>query len=83
MPGCCTPQVPECLRDLRAMYEAATVDDVHDAYAHFELGDDRVFTCVGTSGPQPPASKSGSSAGAGARCSPHPCQSGPLSTTNC
>ena len=48
-------KVPECLRDLRAMYEAATVDDVHDAYAHFEMDDDHVFTCVGTSGPQPPA----------------------------
>ena len=48
-------KVPECLRDLRAMYDAAAVDDVHDAYARFELGDDRVFTCVGTSGPQPPA----------------------------
>ena len=47
-------KVPECLRDLRAMYDAATVDDVHDAYAHFELDDDHVFTCVGTSGPQPP-----------------------------
>lgn len=48
-------KVPECLRDLRAMYDAATVDDVHDAYAHFEMDDDHVFTCVGTSGPQPPA----------------------------
>ncbi len=63
-------KVPECLRDLRAMYDAATVDDVHDAYAHFELGDDRVFTCVGTSGPQPPPAKPGSGARPGMRTAP-------------
>lgn len=43
-------KVPECLRDLRAMYEAATIDDVADAYAQFRMDDDHVFTCVGTSG---------------------------------
>lgn len=47
-------KVPECLRDLRAMYEAATIDDINDAYANFELDDDHIFTCVGTSGPNPP-----------------------------
>ena len=43
-------KVPECLRDLRTMYEAATIDDVNDAYAQFQMDDDHVFTCVGTSG---------------------------------
>jgi hypothetical protein len=43
-------KVPECLRDLRTMYEAATIDDVNDAYAQFQMGDDQIFTCVGTSG---------------------------------
>ncbi|CAL8466878.1 g6414 [Coccomyxa elongata] len=47
-------KVPECLRDLRAMYEAATIDDINDAYANFCLDDDRIFTCVGTSGPTAP-----------------------------
>ena len=75
-PGAALPQVPECLRDLRAMYEAATVDDVHDAYSHFELDDDRVFTCVGTSGPQPPALRAGAPAAAGKRRSQH--QSAPV-----
>ena len=43
-------KVPECLRDLRTMYEAATIDDVNDAYAQFHMDDDQIFTCVGTSG---------------------------------
>jgi hypothetical protein len=47
-------KVPECLRDLRLMYEAATIDDINDAYAQFAMDDDNVFTCVGTSGPTAP-----------------------------
>ena len=47
-------KVPECLRDLRVMYEAATIDDINDAYSNFALDDDHIFTCVGTSGPTPP-----------------------------
>ncbi len=43
-------KVPECLRDLRIMYEAATIDDVNDAYAQFQMADNQIFTCVGTSG---------------------------------
>lgn len=45
---------PEAVRDLRRAYEAATVDDVHDAYARLALGDGDVFTCIATSGPAPP-----------------------------
>jgi predicted Zn-dependent peptidase len=48
-------KVPEAVRDLRRMYEAATVDDVHEAYAQLALGDGDVFVCVGTSGPEEPA----------------------------
>ena len=40
----------ECLRDLRAMYEAVTVEDVSDAYNQFDFSDGAVFTCIGTSG---------------------------------
>lgn len=40
----------ECLRDLRGMYEAITVEDVYDAYSQFDFSDDAVFTCIGTSG---------------------------------
>lgn len=52
-------KVPECLRDLRLMYEAATIDDINDAYLHFNMDNDNVFTCVGTSGPNPPPQQRG------------------------
>uniref|UniRef100_A0A061SA19 Insulinase (Peptidase family m16) family protein isoform 2 n=1 Tax=Tetraselmis sp. GSL018 TaxID=582737 RepID=A0A061SA19_9CHLO len=55
------PSVPskrlECLRDLRAMYEAATLEDVYEAFSYLRLDEQSVFTCVGTSGktaPPPP-----------------------------
>lgn len=40
----------ECLRDLITMYEAATVEDIFDAYSQFDFSDEKVFTCIGTSG---------------------------------
>ncbi|KAI8464353.1 MAG: LuxS/MPP-like metallohydrolase [Monoraphidium minutum] len=53
-----SPGVPykrvECLRDLRAMYEAANVDDIYEAYDCLAIGEGEVFTCVGTSGKSPP-----------------------------
>jgi hypothetical protein len=53
-----SPDVPykrvECLRDLRSMYECATIDDLYDAYTRFDFSDEAVFTCVGTSGKAPP-----------------------------
>uniref|UniRef100_A0A383WE33 Peptidase M16 N-terminal domain-containing protein n=1 Tax=Tetradesmus obliquus TaxID=3088 RepID=A0A383WE33_TETOB len=53
-----SPDVPykrvECLRDLRCMYESATIDDLYDAYTRFDFSDEAVFTCVGTSGKAPP-----------------------------
>lgn len=48
----------ECLRDLNAMYEATTIDDVYEAYSYLKLDEDSVFSCIGTSGksaPQEPA----------------------------
>lgn len=45
----------EVLRDLIHMYEAATVEDIYEAVAEFNLGDDNVYTCIGVSGKQPPA----------------------------
>lgn len=43
----------QCLRDLQRMYEAATVDDVMQAYHEIPVDDDHIFTCIGTSGPNP------------------------------
>jgi hypothetical protein len=48
----------ECLRDLRAMYETITVDDIYDAYSQFDFSDDAVFTCIGTSGKEAVLNKS-------------------------
>ena len=48
-------KVLECLRDFRAMYEAATVEDVYDAYSQFALDDEHIVSCIGTSGPNPPS----------------------------
>ena len=51
------PEVPlkrlECLRDLPHMLQAAMVDDIHDAYGKLLVDDDHIFTCIGTSGPEP------------------------------
>jgi hypothetical protein len=52
-------KVPECLRDLTLMYEAVTIDDINEAYSHFQMDNEHVFTCVGTSGPTPPPQRSG------------------------
>jgi predicted Zn-dependent peptidase len=69
------PGVPhktvEALRDMVAVYESATVDDLYAVYDALELGDADVFTCVGTSGkvappaPPPPAIGGGGMVGAG------------------
>ena len=48
----------ECLRDLRAMYEAVTVEDIYDAYSQFDFSDEAVFTCIGTSGKEAVLKKS-------------------------
>jgi len=59
------PHVPykniECLRDLKALYESLTVDDMYLLYSQLKLDDNSIFTCVGTSGksapPPPPANR--------------------------
>lgn len=43
----------QCLRDLQRMYEAATVEDVMQAYHQIPVDDSHIFTCIGTSGPTP------------------------------
>ena len=43
----------QCLRDLQRMYEAASVEDVMQAYHQIPVDDDHIFTCIGTSGPNP------------------------------
>lgn len=45
-------KVPECLRDVRAAFEAATLEDLYVWYDQLQLSDDSIFTCIGTSGPQ-------------------------------
>lgn len=35
------------------MLEAATPEDVYDAYDHMAVDDDSILTCIGTSGPNP------------------------------
>lgn len=49
-----SPAVPlksmECLRDMTLMYDAITVDDIYEAYNHFDFSDEATFTCIGTSG---------------------------------
>lgn len=47
----------ECLRDLRAMYEAATINDVYDAYSYLRLDNASVYSCIGTSGKTPPPAR--------------------------
>lgn len=48
----------ECLADLKMMYEAVTVEDIHDAYEQFDFSDEAVFTCIGTSGKEAVLQKS-------------------------
>ena len=49
-----SPAVPlksvECLRDMTLMYDAITVEDIYEAYNHFDFSDEATFTCIGTSG---------------------------------
>lgn len=39
-----------CISDLKLMYEAATVEDVQNAYSQLKVGDEDVHWCVGISG---------------------------------
>lgn len=43
----------QCLRDLQRMYEAATTEDLMQAYHRIPVDDGHIFTCIGTSGPTP------------------------------
>ncbi|KAG1670958.1 hypothetical protein FOA52_011393 [Chlamydomonas sp. UWO 241] len=40
----------QCLRDLKIMYEAITVEDIYHLYNNFNFDDNHIFTCVGISG---------------------------------
>lgn len=61
-----SPSVPyksiDCLRDLRPMFEAVTLEDVYQAYGQFDFGEGGIFTCVGTSGQEAPAAAVASAA---------------------
>lgn len=52
------PNVPqktlECLRDLQQLYNTVSVDDIRYVYEQFNFDDDHIYTCVGTSGKEPP-----------------------------
>lgn len=41
-----------CIRDLFKLYEAATIDDVYNAYDLLKVDDESVFTCMGIAGAQ-------------------------------
>ena len=47
-----------CLSDLKLMYEAATVEDVQNAYAQLRVGEEDVHWCVGVSGSSAPSTTS-------------------------
>ena len=42
-----------CLRDLERLIETATVSDVMGAYHQLAVDDSSLYTCIGTSGPEP------------------------------
>lgn len=44
----------QCLRDLKTIYEATTVEDVYHLYNFFDFDNNHIFTCVGISGRNPP-----------------------------
>ncbi|KAI5069253.1 hypothetical protein GOP47_0015554 [Adiantum capillus-veneris] len=41
-----------CIRDLFKLYEAATIEDVYNAYDLLKVDDESVFTCMGIAGAQ-------------------------------
>ncbi|ONK70206.1 uncharacterized protein A4U43_C05F31360 [Asparagus officinalis] len=41
-----------CIKDLNALYEAATVEDVYMAYEHLKVDDNSLFSCIGVAGAQ-------------------------------
>jgi len=58
-------KTPQCLRDLVAMYEACTIEDVAGVYDLFNFTDGNVFTCIGTSGKNGPPPAPGAKAAGG------------------
>mmetsp|Transcript_40731 Transcript_40731/g.121487 ORF Transcript_40731/g.121487 Transcript_40731/m.121487 type:complete len:235 (-) Transcript_40731:440-1144(-) len=44
----------QCLRDLKTIYEAITVEDIYHLYNFFNFDDDHIFTCIGISGKTAP-----------------------------
>lgn len=41
-----------CIKDLTALYEAATIEDVYIAYDQLKIDDDSLYSCVGVAGTQ-------------------------------
>lgn len=41
-----------CIKDLTALYEAATMEDVYIAYNQLKIDDDSLYSCVGVAGTQ-------------------------------
>lgn len=46
------PQDISCIKDLTALYEAATIEDVYIAYNQLKIDDDSLYSCVGVAGTQ-------------------------------
>mmetsp|Transcript_39203 Transcript_39203/g.47468 ORF Transcript_39203/g.47468 Transcript_39203/m.47468 type:complete len:1112 (+) Transcript_39203:2-3337(+) len=51
----CVPEkTVDCIKDLLPMLTAATVEDIYAAYDALPLENSHLFSCIGTSGKQPP-----------------------------
>ncbi|RZC65954.1 hypothetical protein C5167_009648 [Papaver somniferum] len=41
-----------CIKDLPSLYEAATIEDIYQAYDQLKIDEDSLFSCIGVAGPQ-------------------------------
>ncbi|MCL7025364.1 hypothetical protein MKW94_015068 [Papaver nudicaule] len=41
-----------CIKDLISLYEAATIEDIYEAYDQLKIDEDSLFSCVGVAGSQ-------------------------------
>jgi len=48
----CEIQDISCIKDLNALYEAATIEDIYIAYEHLKVDDASLFSCIGVAGVQ-------------------------------
>ncbi|OVA08777.1 Peptidase M16 [Macleaya cordata] len=41
-----------CIKELPSLYEAATIEDIYQAYEHLKVDEDSLFSCIGVAGSQ-------------------------------